>query len=88
MWNIGFWMNAKPCYEERTYTQSEESIDFDRNFDELKSGKLHFELDAHTSSYKRFKGYLYRGGIYWDNPGVQCSVDSDTREHWFNKKWI
>jgi len=81
-------MHAKPCYEDKTYKQSDDSLDFDRNFDDLKKGKLHFELDAHTGSYRRFKGYMYNGGIYWDNPGVQCSVDPVTREHWFNKRWI
>lgn len=70
------------------YTQNVDNIDFDKNFDGLKNGSLHFNLDKETKSYRRFKGYMYNGGVYWDNPGVQCSVDKDTREYWFNKKWI
>ncbi len=72
-------MNAKACYEERKYTYIDETI----------SGiDMHLEPTKKANSYKRFKGYLYNSGVYWDNPGVQCSVDQETRAHWFKKRWI
>lgn len=84
-WNLGFWLNAKPCYEDKTYTYVDETLDLDKNLNDV---RMQFEFDKKTASYRRFKGYMYNGGIYWDNPGVQRSVDAETREHWFRKRWI
>ena len=84
-WNVGFWMNAKPCYEDKFFTYTDETLDLDKNLDNI---NLKFEFEKKTSSYKRFKGYIYRNGMYWDNPGAQCSVDTETRAHWVKKRWI
>lgn len=84
-WNIGFWMNAKPCYEEKRYLYTVDHLDLDKNLNNL---NLKFELDRNVGTQKRFKGYLYNGGLYMDNPGVQCNVDEETRRHWLKKKWI
>lgn len=78
-------MNAKPCYEEKRYLYTVDHLDLDKNLNNL---NLKFELDRNVGTQKRFKGYLYNGGLYMDNPGVQCNVDEETRRHWLKKKWI
>lgn len=84
-WNFGFWLNAKPCYEERKYQYVSDHFDLNKNLDNL---KVQGELDRKTGSQNRFKGYLYKGGLYMDNPGVQGTVDEETRKHWLKKRWI
>lgn len=84
-WNIGFWLNAKPMYEHKYYSYLDETIDLDKNLNNL---NLRFEFDKKHDTYRRFKGYAYKGGIYMDNPGPQCRVDEETRVHWLKKRWI
>lgn len=84
-WNIGFWMHAKPCYEEKKYQYTVDHLDFDKNIHGL---KLRFELDKKNGTQKRFKGYLYKNGLYMDNPGAYHIVDEETRKHWLKKRWI
>ena len=84
-WNIGFWMNSKPFYEQKHYSHIDEKLDLDKNLDNV---NLQFQFDTKRSTYNRLKGYWYKGGIYMDNPGPQCSVDAETRAHWLKRRWI
>ena len=84
-WNIGYWMNAKPCYEECRYTYKDDELDLDKNLDNL---NIQMQFDQKAAVYKKFKGYVFRGGIHLDNPGAQYAVDSETRAHWLKKGWI
>lgn len=78
-------MNAKPCYEDKTYSYVDETLDLDKNLDGL---KMKFEFDKKLGTYKKFKGYLYKNGLYLDNPGVQHTVNKEMRQHWLKKGWI
>jgi hypothetical protein len=85
-WNVGFWLNAKPLYEDKHYHYvDDKALDLDKNLDEL---NVQFEFDKKLGHYRKFKGYMYRNGLYWDNPGPQCAVDQETRQHWLKKRWI
>jgi hypothetical protein len=70
-WNYKFWLNAKKIYE--IVPQINTVNRFGEK--EIKSSK------------KRFKGYLYKGNIYLDNPGLQ-GIDRDVWEIWKKKGLI
>lgn len=71
LWNYKFWLNAKKVYEEVTYNE--------------KVGRLGEKESVVTK--KRFKGYLYKGVIYLDNPGIP-DIKRDEWESWKNKGLI
>ena len=70
-WNYKFWFNAKKVYELVPQINTINRL----GEKEIKSTK------------KKFKGYLYKGSIYLDNPGIQ-NIGRDVWEAWRRKKLI
>lgn len=62
-----------------------------RMVDDLDSISMDYTLklkpNKKTITSKRFSGYLFRGQIYHDNPGIQ-GIDSETWLVWRKKKLI
>ena len=71
MWNYKFWLNAKKVYD---------VISFNK-----KSGRLG-EIQVPVVK-KRFKGYLFKGSLYLDNPGIP-DIKRDVWEVWKKKGLI
>jgi len=80
LWNLNFMLHAKKIYR----TES-------RMVDDLDSISMDYTLklkpNKKTITSKRFSGYLFRGQIYHDNPGIQ-GIDSETWLVWRKKKLI
>lgn len=80
LWNYQFWIFAKKIF---------------RNVNHIVNDKDNYEMDyllklhatKKTISSKRFSGYLFKGKIYHDNPGIQ-NIDSDTWQAWRKKGLI
>lgn len=62
-----------------------------RTVDDLDNISMDYTLKLKTNKKtiisKRFSGYLFRGQIYHDNPGIQ-GIDSETWLVWRKKKLI
>lgn len=71
IWNYKFWLNAKKIYEEIAFSDK-----IDR-----------FRKNESKVMKKRFKGYLYKGNIYLDNPGIS-GIKRDVWKAWKDKKLI
>lgn len=54
IWNYGFWLNAK-----KTYSSTEYRVTNDNGF-----------YTGEIRKIRKFSGYLYKGKIYLDNPGL------------------
>lgn len=80
IWNVGFMLHAKKIY--RTYNRSVVDLDNIEMDYTLKLKPAKKDIIS-----KRFSGYLYKGNIYHDNPGIQ-GIDSETWLIWKKKKLI
>ena len=80
-----FHLSAEALYEDKFYSISKGVIDFDKNMDSLREK---FEEDKEVKKFSRFKGYLFEGNIYLDNPGAHFFVDKETSKIWRSKNWI
>lgn len=49
--------------------------------------KNRFGIMESSETKQRFKGYLYKGKLYLDNPGVP-NIERDVWESWKNKGFI
>lgn len=77
-WNYGFWIFAKKVYKDFRYqTESGEFVDTTFKIVERKNPK----------KSRRFIGYMYKGRIYQDNPGMQ-NIDADAWRVWRKKGLI
>ena len=70
-WNYKFWLNAKKIYELIPQTNYTNRL-------------VENEIPG---SKKRFKGYMYKGRIYLDNPGIP-NIERDVWNVWKDKKII
>lgn len=43
-----------------------------------------FKNNSHKVTKRRFDGYLYKGSVYLDNPGMQ-NIDKDVWDEWKKK---
>lgn len=80
LWNLNFMLHAKKIYR----TQTNQVVDLD-NIEMDYTLKL--MPKKKTISSRRFSGYMFRGKIYHDNPGIQ-GIDYDTWIKWKKKKLI
>jgi len=71
LWNYNFWLKTTRVYE--TFVSSEKP----NRLGETKS----------PTARKRFKGYLYKGNIYLDNPGIP-NIPRDVWNAWKTKGLI
>lgn len=76
LWNYKFWLFAKKIYKDHVYEVDTNSYEMDPYFN-LKPKKK-------VIRSKRFVGYMYKNGIYLDNPGIQ-GVDQETWNAWRKK---
>jgi len=77
-WNYGFWIFTKKVYKDVKYhVQTGEFIDTTLKIIERKKPK----------NRRRFVGYMYKGIIYQDNPGIQ-GIDRETWIAWKKKGLI
>jgi hypothetical protein len=83
-WNYSFWLTAKPIYKVKSYDTfieiDEKASINDGIMDRLKSKK-------EKKSFRRFSGFLFRGKLYKDNPGIQ-GLDQETYASWRKKGLI
>ena len=77
LWNYKFWLFAKKMYKNDSYVIDINEYDMDYTFKLIPKKK--------KVNRKRFIGYMYKNGIYIDNPGIQ-GVDQDTLNVWKRKK--
>ena len=77
--NASFWLKSKKLYKH--FTVQVKTDDF--TIDEI--GKMHYTFK--TVKKKRFAGYMYKGGLYWDNPGLKIK-DRELWKHWKGKNLI
>lgn len=77
LWNYKFWLFAKKIYKNDNYVVDVNEYDMDYTFKLIPKKK--------NIIRKRFIGYIYKNGIYLDNPGIQ-NVDQDTMNIWKSKK--
>lgn len=83
LWNYSFWLHAKPVYKDHHY-QVEEGLNLENAMtQEIVQAKMKIT----KKTQKRFSGFLYKGIIYQDNPGIQ-GVDKQTWDAWIQKKLI
>ena len=78
-WNFKFWLFAKKLYTTKTHVVDTGEFKSDYILSLVPKKK--------TITYKRFAGYMYGGGIYLDNPGIQTE-DRETIEVWKKKGLI
>lgn len=71
IWNYNFWLKSKKIFEEVEYNTKNESGFYDGNKRKL----------------KKFKGFLFKGKMYLDNPGFPIN-DRDLWVAWKNKGLI
>ena len=76
MWNYKFWLFAKKMYKETYFEVETNDYDMDITFKLIAKKK--------KIKRKRFIGYMYDGGIYLDNPGIQ-GIDQETLKAWRKK---
>lgn len=80
LWNYKFWLFSKKVF--RTVHHVVANTD---NYEMDTFFKLKPTKKEITS--KRFSGYLYKGNIYHDNPGIQ-GIDQETWQAWKKKGLI
>ena len=73
IFNIGFWLNCKKIYKNIRFKKNVNDFFVDEGF------KMH--QNKKNVSNKRFVGYMYKGDIFHDNPGMTI----EDRETWV--KW-
>ena len=79
LWNYKLWIFATKIYKEDYYNIEVNEYDMDYTFKLIpKKKKVH---------RKRFIGYMYKNGIYIDNPGIQ-GIDQETWNAWKRKKLL
>ena len=78
-------MHAKPVYETKRFQYEEEFLDLEKSLNKVDP---RMKVEKKVATQNRFKGYMYKGGVYLDNPGVQASVDKETRALWRSRGWI
>ncbi len=66
IWNYNFWLKSKKIFDEIEYRLKDDNGFY--------TGK--------TKKIKKFKGFLYKGKLYLDNPGFPI----EERELWVNWK--
>lgn len=71
IWNYKFWLNTKKVYDDIVYNNKNNR----------------FGIKESSIVKKRFKGYLYKGKIYLDNPGIP-NIERDAWNAWKNKGLI
>lgn len=76
LWNYKFWIFAKKIYKESFFDVTTNEYDMDTYF--------HLIPKKKRINRKRFIGYLYKNGVYVDNPGIQ-DVDQETWNVWRKK---
>lgn len=80
LWNYKFWLFSKKVYRNINHVVTNtEEYEMDYTFKLIPTRK--------TISSKRFSGYLYKGKIYHDNPGIQ-GIDKETWQVWKKKGLI
>ncbi len=79
MWNISFWLRCRKIYKFVTYRKKTENFQVDF------TGKMHYTYEPVRK--KRCAGYMYKGNIHLDNPGLQIK-DREQWESWRKKKLI
>ena len=80
LWNYKFWLFAEKMYKTHTYEVNDENLSLN-NVDV--TGKILYKKKK--ISQRRFAGYMYKDGIYLDNPGIKHTVDKETWEAWKSK---
>ncbi len=83
LWNYKFWLFAEKLYKMHTYEIDDNELSLE-NVDV--TGKINFKKKK--VSKRRFVGYMYKGGLYIDNPGLRHTVDKDTWMAWKGKGLI
>ena len=78
-WNYKFWLFAKKMYQDSYFEIDTNEYEMDITFKLMPKKK--------KIKRKRFIGYMYKGGVYLDNPGLQ-GIDQDTKKEWIKKKLI
>lgn len=78
IWNLKFWFLCKPTYKEITIP-----IETNEYVDKLYTMKPKIKY----IKKRRFEGYLYKGKIFLDNPGVQ-EIEEEVFEYWISQNWI
>lgn len=80
-WNYKFWLYAKRIYKGVDY--------FKGTGDYIESTQPPFNAieKKERITKKRFAGFFYKTGIYWDNPGLKID-DRETWEVWRRKGLI
>lgn len=78
-WNYGFWLFSEKIYTNITKMIDDDKYDYDYTFSVIRKKKV--------ISSKRFIGYMYKGMIYLDNPGLQ-NIDEETWQRWKQKGLI
>jgi len=73
LWNYGFWLKCERIYKTVTFKINDDDFFVDEAL------RMHYKKKIVTK--KRFVGYMYKGSIYNDNPGMPI----EDRETW--KKW-
>ena len=73
-WNISFWLNCEKIYKNVSYKKRIDDFHVDEIF------KMTYKYETITK--RRFVGYLYKGNMYFDNPGLKI----DGRDVWQNWK--
>lgn len=82
LWNYRFWLHAEKIYKDHIY-EVEDDIDLD---DIDVTGKI--ITRKKKVRRRRFVGYMYKGRLYLDNPGVREFVDKETWNMWVNKGFV
>jgi hypothetical protein len=82
-WNYKFWLFAEKIFKNHSYDVEEKDLSLD-DVDII--GKI---VPKKNKVFKRrFVGYMYKGRMYLDNPGLKHTVDKDTWEAWKKKGLI
>jgi hypothetical protein len=82
-WNYSFWLHAKPVYKDFHYT-TRDNLDMNAA---LNTEYVQVNFKSEKKLQKRFSGFMYKGKIYQDNPGIQ-GIDKETWDAWIKKKLI
>jgi len=80
IWNYQFWLHAKPIYKDHHY-KVEDGLDMEKA---LTQEVVQVKTKMKNKTQKRFAGFMYRGMLYQDNPGIQ-GIDKDTWDAWIQK---
>ncbi len=76
LWNYKFWLFAEKMYQDTFFEIDTNEYEMDYTFKLIPKKK--------KIKRKRFVGYMYKGGVYLDNPGIQ-GIDQETWNAWRRK---